>query len=476
MMIKPIPEEKDMKIKGFYKCALIFSVFIIITSCGGGGGGGTDTATDTDTSGGADTTTDTDTGTINVGEQITVTGTLDELTLLTSKPEEPEKTGWFKSALRYIFPSMVNAQDTPATINRIIAIGQNRNVVTAARNQSQFSMNLDRENNYLVVFLNDAEVEGIYQPDVATDLDVLPPSSSATDIDLGTISLNSQSRRTNGTIGQTALFSRLGRSSGIISAIGVMDQDFLRLSSLDVDGNNILDFEESKEFIYGVVYQFYAGTFSSIAGSWSDKDGISTNGYRIFAGFTESLDLDWGSAVLHYPAPIDGISSKQVEYYGQYAAPFMNMDWYFDDVITPITPPQGTYIITIGSDTFTFTDVYSVTVDANLSNVYIPEVRLTRDGDGMVTLIEWQWWKKSDGAWEELTDEEMEAVFEGINYGLYNNSSGWEEEPGGNLPLTPSGSVVPVTTSFIPNGLEMGYLTKANGRCGYRYADSGSYN
>ncbi len=459
-----------MTIKGFFKCALIVSIFMIITSCGGGGGGGdTDTATDTDTSGGADTTTDTDTGTINVGEQITVTGTLDELTLLTSKPED---TGWFKSALRYIFPSMVNAQDTPATINRIIAIGQNRNVVTAARNQSQFSLNLDRNNNYLMVFLNGAEVEAVLQVDEETDLDVLPPSSSATDIDLGTISLNSQTRRSHGTIGQSALFSGLGRSSRTISAIGVNDQGFLRYSSLDVDRNGVLDFEESKDFFFGIAYEFDAGTFPSIIENWSNKDGILANGYFLYLMIPESLDLDWQSAVLQYPAPIDGESNREVGFVGEpepeSGETRVSLIW---DAGSTLTPPKGDYILTIGSNTFTFNDVESVTIDDNLSNVYyIPAVRLTRDGNGMVTLIEWEWWKKTDGTWEEVTTEELETVLGSlVDYQFVSGT-----QPGdvhGRIPLTSSGSKVPETQSFTPTLFSIVYGDKAEYNYGFKWSD-----
>jgi hypothetical protein len=60
-------------------------------------------------------------------------------------------------------------------------------------------------------------------------------------------------------------------------------------------------------------------------------------------------------------------------------------------------PPSGTYTITVDSatggpqTTFTYFNMRSQTIDANLNNIYVPITKLT-DGNGK-DLLEWQWWK-----------------------------------------------------------------------------------
>jgi hypothetical protein len=93
----------------------------------------------------------------------------------------------------------------------------------------------------------------------------------------------------------------------------------------------------------------------------------------------------------------------------------------------------------------------------------VPITKLTLDGNGKVTLIEWQWWKKSNNTWTQPTNAELAAVLDFAMFELEQASVNGTVS--GGIGLTASGSVVPASQSFTPNKLGITYTDKA----GYAY-------
>ncbi|MBZ5514732.1 MAG: hypothetical protein LAN62_07785, partial [Acidobacteriia bacterium] len=131
---------------------------------------------------------------------------------------------------------------------------------------------------------------------------------------------------------------------------------------------------------------------------------------------------------------------------------------------SPATPPTGTYqVVVTASDAFTFDGVTSRTIEADLSNVYVPAVMLTMNS-GKIIRIDWQWWKKVGPAWIMATDGELAGALS--NAGFEIGQSNWAgDRVRGNLGLTTSGSVAPPTQSFTPGAVRISF----SDRSGYSY-------
>ncbi len=467
--------------------------FAFLTTCGGGGGGadttstdtdtsgGTDTATDTDTSDDTDTATDTDTDTINVGEKITVTGTLDDSTI-TFAPKSPESL--YERIVSWLFPKSATAQGSATSINRVVAIGRGRTIAAiteGTRTGSQFQLSLNRNDDYILAFLDGTDTVGIHLPDEEADLDVIPPSDSAVNIDLQTVSLNHATGRSTHSLNRNSFYTGIGRSSSIGRTIGTYDNEMTRLASLDVDGNGVLDYKEGKLFDFMLEFMFYGGSFSSIVGNWSDKDILYLRGYDFWLTTQESLGFDWANMTMNSPAPINGsasnVTDSQAFSYDEY--------WYQDNIAamcylcqgqanTPATPPAGTYTFTDGSTELTFNNFKSITLDSELNNLFIPSIRLTLDDNGHVTFIEWQYWKKVDNVWQEVTDSELTAVVDsGVIQLRSGVEEGWDDLILHDIDVShySSGSGVPPSQGFATTFVYFNYTSRANITYGFEFGE-----
>jgi hypothetical protein len=105
----------------------------------------------------------------------------------------------------------------------------------------------------------------------------------------------------------------------------------------------------------------------------------------------------------------------------------------------------------------------SQTIDANLNNIYVPITKLTLDGNGKVTLLEWQWWQKSNNVWTQPSDDELATVLNFAHFEI--SAAGTDDEVEGYIALTSSGSVAPSSQSFTPAKFGITYEDKA----GYLY-------
>ncbi len=423
----------------FKRALQFFLAFIVSTTlinCGGGGGG----------SGTPSTTTTTGTTTVKVS------GVLDASSISIAKPGQSGDTT--ERAAAY-------------SINKVVAIGDDLTSITATASGQNISMNLVKGTYYVLVFLNGTQVVGTYKADAATDLDSIPVTQTATDLDLGTLTLNTGTGKVTSTVTQSTLFSKLGLDSTTATAIGTMDNEMLKLSSVDVDGNSVLDSAESKRYNFSIRYNFGSApnasqaTFSSIANNWSDKTQYSYIGYQYEVGFPSTPVLNWANAVLHPPQAINGVTQSLTSYQSGSSIDFFSVGT--PNGSTPYTPPPGTYTVTIDTSTFIFNNVQSVTIDSALNNEYVPVVKLTVGTDGKVSLIEWVFWKKSGGTWAQVSDSEIKAIMVTFHFEVAVNNTTRTSEDVTNVSAT--GSFVPAVQNFTPVGIHFGYRTKS----GYNY-------
>lgn len=407
---------------------------------------------------------------------VTMSGSLDSSTMTLASREKP-----FTRFLALLNP-FGKAHAVGETVDNIVAVSPDRTYITATKSGNNFSLSLTKGKPYMITFLRGTTIVGLYKVDETTGMDSLPLSTDSGDISVGTVSLNAGVAQ--GSLSSSSLLQTLGMTQSVATAYGVMDEGMTRLSSVDVDGNGTIDYLENKSYKLYVSYGFRytscaapgssTGTaFTNSQGNWSDKNLLLSCGYEYnFVANPDVSSLNWNSATLNLPAAVGGVTSKLqgssiVNSLGR------NIEFWPSGsegyATNPSTPPSGTYTITVNSatggspTTFTYNNVRSQTIDANLNNIYVPITKLTLDGNGKVTLLEWQWWKKLNNTWTQPSNDELATVLDFAQFEI--SAAGTNDNVEGSIGLTSTGSVIPDSQSFTPAKLGITYVDKA----GYAY-------
>ncbi|MBS1151409.1 MAG: hypothetical protein H6Q89_3107 [Myxococcaceae bacterium] len=409
------------------------------------------------------------------GNAIRVTGKMDNGSVTLAARESP---------LRRIlsrFAPYGTAHAAGVTVDNVLAVSHDGAFVEAVKNGSTFSLTLERGKLYVVALLNGTTIVGLYKTDPATDMDAFPVGAQTTDLDLGSVSLADGG--VNGTIASTELLAGLGLTPVTATGFGAMDQGLLRLASIDVDGNGVLDFKEKKYFSLKIGTAFASSdSFASLVGSWSNKANVSFTSYGfMFLGCPDEPALDWAQARLHVPQSLTICSSGNCAATTQpgindelastndviqaNAQSCRHLNFFFANrsAIAPLPPPAGTYAVNVGARAFTFR--YVATPDmSDMQNVYVPALKLTTAATGAISLIEWQWWKKRAGVWSQPTEAELALVLERATVIL--GRPQWAGDPNTDrlsvpMALTVNGSVVPAAHPFTPGVLMVNLQDKA---------------
>ena len=213
-------------------------------------------------------------------------------------------------------------------------------------------------------------------------------------------------------------------------------------------------------------YEFNTGQpFTGIQGAYSDKAATTYRGYEYyFNAWPTRPSLPWDSAMLHSPVPINGASDVR-QCFTSIEGGYRTLNFYCGGTaVTPATPPTGPYQVNVTPKVYAFDDVTSRAIPADLDGIYVPAVRLTMTG-GVVTLLEWQWWKKTAAGWVNPTDAELAANLGDTSYEIAQADWAPGARVRGELPLTTSGSLVPLSQSFTPGGFRVAF----GDRAGYHY-------
>jgi len=457
---------KDTKVVTMIMVAVIITMlcFAIHGCSSKSSSGGSTTDSTTDTSGGAEPGKVVLSGTVGSG-----------YTIAKAKP-----VGFF--AKLFTFAKDAYAATSP-TVDRILAVSFNQSnmiISEATFTNNAFSLSVDKNYPQLLVFLNGTTTIGTYKVDSTTDLDTFPLQDSlSTNIDLGTVSYDQAARKMSGTLTTTNLLAKLGVDQVLAKAFGLMDNGLMLLSSLDVDGNNVIDLKENKYFSFSLAYSLNSSEHpADMVGTYSDPGAVTYSGYSFmfrdnngtYSSGTNSGLLNWSLATFTTPTALDGsVTWGPNSWSADATSAQLNFGPLFT---TPATPPSGTYVINVpyssgsGTQHFTFNNVASRPIDANLYDVYIPSLKLTKDGNNHVSLIEWQWWKRqsSDGSWIMPADAELGMVLGGNGFALCSFNF---ECVNGAIGFTSTGSVVPPAQTFALFDVGILYWEKSGFHYGF---------
>ncbi len=401
------------------------------------------------------------------GNTVNISGTLSGYTLASNESGLKRFLAMF---------SLGKAYATGSTVDNVVAVSPDGTFVAAAKSGNGFSLSLHKNRDYIVAFLNGTTIVGIYKADSVTGLNSFPIGQNSTDLDLGMVSINTGTG--TGTVASSTVLQDLGLSQDIAKTFGVWDVGMLRYSNMDADGNGIIDYQENKSFGIGLDYEFNTGsTFAGIQGSFNDKALASYTGYEYyFWAAPYDASLPWTSATLTAPASVsDGTNSTPVtQCYNITGSNSMSLNFFCGGTaVSPVTPPTGTYTVNVGSQTYTFNNVQSQTIDAvNLYNIYVPSVKLTMSS-GKIASIDYQWWKKDAVlGWVQPTDAELSTVLENAQFEI--GQAGWAGDPNldrvsGSVPFTASGTITPAAQGFTPGVFRISYKDRSQYNYGYEW-------
>ena len=217
-------------------------------------------------------------------------------------------------------------------------------------------------------------------------------------------------------------------------------------------------------------YEFNTGQpFTGIQGAFSDKASTTYAGYMYYFDTKhDKPSLPWDSATLHSPANINGGNDMR-QCWNQVTSGGRNLNFYCGgSATTPATPPAGTYKVNVAPKTYTFNGVTSRAIGVDLNTVLVPVVKLTMDGSGKITRIDWQWWKKTGAGWSQPTDSQLASELNTADFEI--GQANWAGDPTtsrvrGSLNVLTTGSVIPPAQAFTPAVLRISYSDKA----GYHY-------
>lgn len=450
------------------KLALVLLLSIAIASCGGGGGGGSTTTT----------------GNNNTSNTVAITGSMDNSTVVLASQE-----GLLERFLAMFSPAKKAYAAVGVPVNNIIAVSPDGALVEAVKSGSSFSLQLNKGKPYVLALLNNATVLGLYKADATTGMDAFPITSSTMNIDLGTVSLLAGTA--TGTIPSSSLLNSLGLNQSIATAFGAMSKGMARFANMDVDGNGVIDKKDNKYYNLKIGFDFLSTPFASLNGAWSMKEDAQLWFYGFnYLSCPDDTALDWANAGLTSPQgfqicnagpPICNNSAATTvnndiptvaDTIAANAQTCRHMNFYGGSkaIISPVPPPAGTYTISVpniagtGTQTLTFRNVATPDM-TNMQNIYIPEIKLTKDINGMITLLEWRWWRKTGTTWTQPTDAELAIVMDWANFTI--SGPVWSgSRVTGSMAITQSGSIVPPAQTGTPGVIMIGVGDKSQ----YDYA------
>ena len=314
---------------------------------------------------------------------------------------------------------------TATTVTHIAAIGADNNkTLVTPEADGAFSLGINSGQPYVLGFFNktgSAITLLGYLRAADYDWDSLPlidPAGSSTD--LGTVEIDSVSVEATPSINITSLIGAMNMNTATATLYGEIDDSLTALTNLDLDGNGEFDFNENRNYLF----QTYIGMSQPGSPSTGEIDSM-LDGYNdtykpvpsffqiyfsaIGGGDTRTVGT---SATLTTPSPIGG-STTQTATTGALGSDGFTL--FFPSVSTPEIAPAGTYMVEMGSTTYTIKNFKSSDVVAlgSNNNIVYPVFHLITNEAGKVTTVQYVWKKLVSGTITAATSAEVLAA---INY------------------------------------------------------------
>jgi hypothetical protein len=337
--------------------------------------------------------------------------------------------------------------ETPRVVDHVVAVTpssttQRRAVATVGADGS-FSLDIDAASPWVLVFVDSTRVgadmiAGVFG---AGTLDALTPTATGA-FDLGDVTVADGEAAAG--VSYADLLTALGLDAAAAYYLGAIDDVCLRYVNPDIDGDGLLDALEDKDHHFLLDFHVQRAmledgvpvTIADLVGRFLDPDltesafggtGVYVSvpseiwsGPRDEAAMTFSADLhyqgDAGAETAVAGTPVTGADLIDNDFgdmrgVGVAAAPGFDM-------------PQGTYQAALGTSTFTFTSVATLT-DAELASAegtLLPFARFAPLDPNCVeacqiAALDVEWRKRTSDGWILATEAEL-ALTVGMDGGF----------------------------------------------------------
>ncbi|KAF0133688.1 MAG: hypothetical protein FD145_1147 [Candidatus Saganbacteria bacterium] len=313
--------------------------------------------------------------------------------------------------------SIGSAIKVAATVTHIVAIDSNNQKTLAnLSSDGTFSLSIDKGYPIILGFYNKTGTAitllgHLKQSDVDWDsLPIINPSGSATD--LGTIEVDTTEKKATPAIDLTSLLSKMNFTDQTTAAYyGQMDDAMTVLTNLDVDGNGVFDFQESKSYLFWADFQFATSNeVSNMINQFAENFRPSVESYSYQFIFTES-----GSSIAGTRATMQAPGGLAGQTFSGTAAS-NRTEWVYSfapATKSPITPPSGTCTVEVtGVGTYRFSNFQAgqISYVGASENIVFPVIKLTTDEAGYVTRIDYKWKIIKNGTARDANTDELNTV------------------------------------------------------------------
>lgn len=470
-----------IKSRNLLNSLFIATMLIGLAACGGGGssGGGSSTA----------------------ASSIQVSGNLDGTTI------QAANKSIFHRIYAMFMPQSANA--SIPTITSIVARSGDGTSITGTLSGNAFTLNLPKNKTYMIYLLDNTTTLATLQLSPSTGLSAVPINSSSSNISLGTVSLSGTTAVPSSS--ESSILGSIGLTSSQASSLATRLVSMTWLKNVDVDSDGIIDFKENRFYMFfvnywlGQGYNFSVGgqgnTFKASLGGYTppptstetaagyslsiQEELLSSSNYPTFN--TTGIVASGGNgsngsntclnvSILTPPSSITNHSDGEnaLNSNGTVNLCYSNPGLTFNgstyrtfqfgnagDLLTaPVTPPQGTYVMSdssLNNNTLTFDNVQSISM-TSLNNIYFLTVKLTESG-GNITSAAWQWMKYDSGSssWVNVTsDAEIQSAI--FSSAISISDSTAKNQTRVALNMTASGSVNVPAQNFTPVRLIVSYI------------------
>lgn len=264
----------------------------------------------------------------------------------------------------------------------------------------------------------------------SSGMDTFAPVSSSGELDLGTLTVDTETGKVTPDLSLDEIASGLGITSVIAELIGRIDDIASRYLNPDIDNDGELDCEKEEEDFtldFHVRFQMLLGgahaTISDIIDGFLNDSSTaaeytSTGVYIAYSTsydsaetgtvtFVDSQVTTQEAGVVPANTPISDLT--QNNYTGHYS--------FGPNIVNSSELPSGTIVFKFGDKTLTFTDVETPSLEelTTPEGRIFPFVRFNKESSGCTTNctlsgLSYKWMKKTSTGWTEATQEELDIL------------------------------------------------------------------
>ena len=355
--------------------ALLVTIVLILTGCGGSGSSGSSDSGDS----------------VSGSDSVTISGEFDNGSYA--------HNNWFDNIVSVFLPA-AHAFD-PSKVSKVLAFfGDGRYAISDVAEEGSFSIDVAKGSPIGLIFVGDNDNYLGYLT-LGNDVDSLPLHYDEEDIatiDLQTLSSSSSSDNVVYSRADV-LEKKFQISQEEQKTLGYADNLFAAIvKNPDVDGNGTIDFLENKFFRLYIMYYFYGGDFEgNLTPTVNQPSSEIWNGYK----FGLRAGADWPETVYFSGPEGSGYNQEESTPPEVYENHTFYYSEYSENLNAPDYPPLGEYVIKYTLESGPGTLTFHVPDQSEASeNLVLPIPTVELNDNGSINKVSWIYQAAKEDAFE----------------------------------------------------------------------------